>query len=53
MPNKTPPDTVYPLRYHSEIVRNATEAEAKQKPGISPLTSMINLVDSVLQCWKV
>ncbi len=40
----TPPDTVYPLRYHSEIVRNATEAEAKQKPvngilGISPLTS--------------
>ncbi len=38
--------------HHSEIVRNATEAEAKQKPvnGIlarSPLTSMINLVDSV------
>ena len=25
-----PPDTVYPLRYHSEIVRNA---EAKQKPA--------------------
>ncbi len=47
--NKTltyPPNTVYPLRSHSEIVR---EAEASQNGifGISPLTSMINLVDSV------
>ena len=44
--NKTltyPPNTVYPLRSHSEIVR---KAEASQN-GISPLTSMINLVDSV------
>ncbi|XP_064381793.1 uncharacterized protein LOC135330772 [Halichondria panicea] len=55
MPNKTliyPPDTVYPLRSHTEVVSNATEAEAGQQPvngilGISPLTSMINLVDSV------
>ncbi len=44
--NKTltyPPNTVYPLRSHSEIVR---KAEASQN-GISPLTSMINLVNSV------